>query len=171
MILIYGLFCKETNKLLYIGQTKNTLHRRLIGHRTFVRASMYATELMLVPEEDALFWEGELVRAFNLVNDGLNCGYGGHSYRGTHQPPEMVRARIEGRKGYTHSEETKQRIGASNSTPVICIDTGEVFKSTVAAARWCGGTDGKISAVCKGKRKSHKGYKWKYHNDNRSVSE
>ena len=38
----------------------------------------------------------------------------------------------------------------------------EAFDSLQLAAQFCGGNSSTISAVCKGKRKSHKNYIWRY---------
>lgn len=45
---------------------------------------------------------------------------------------------------------------------VRCIETGEVYATVTEAAKATGALDGKISSVCKGKRKSAGDYKWEY---------
>ena len=160
---IYFIFRKSDDKLLYIGKTSVTLSRRLQGHDIWDRATMYAKEVMyFATDKDASEWEEYLIRSYDLVNNGLNCSYGRCGYYGVHQPKEMVDKRVAAMKNYKHSEDTKNKIGDANSVRVMCIETGEIFNSLVAAARWCEGHDGKISAVCKGKRKTHNGYRWKY---------
>jgi hypothetical protein len=80
---------------------------------------------------------------------------------------------------YSHSEETKRKIGYSNSLkrrtpleklnlskPVLQLSkAGEViagFLSIKFAAEDTHSNNSKIVAVCKGKRPTHNGYKWQY---------
>lgn len=85
----------------------------------------------------------------------------------------------KGRVDYSHSEETKRKIGLSNSTkrrtpieklnaskPVLQLSKeGEQiagFLSIKFAAEDTGSNNSKIVAVCKGKRPAHNGFKWQY---------
>lgn len=45
---------------------------------------------------------------------------------------------------------------------VLCVETGVVYRSCRAAARCVGGTSQGICRVCRGERKTHRGYHWKY---------
>lgn len=59
------------------------------------------------------------------------------------------------RSGLKLSTEHKLSISAGLCIEVVCINTGQVFKSVKEAAQWCGlKTPSAISAVCLGKRKS-----------------
>lgn len=55
-----------------------------------------------------------------------------------------------------------RRRGEALSKKVLCIETGEVFPSTVEASRKTGIHFSNISNVCNGKRKSASGYHWRY---------
>ena len=44
----------------------------------------------------------------------------------------------------------------------MCVETQEVFESVTKAGEWCGAPTTNISAVCKGKRRTAKGYHWEY---------
>ena len=48
---------------------------------------------------------------------------------------------------------------------VICLETQEVFESVTKAGEWCDAPTTNISAVCKGKRRTAKGYHWEYVED------
>lgn len=48
-------------------------------------------------------------------------------------------------------------------TQVLCIEERRVFESVRDAARWCEGDASTITKCCKGKRKGHKGFTWKYY--------
>ena len=71
------------------------------------------------------------------------------------------------------SDETKQKISAANlghgdrggglpKRPVLCVETGEIFESCSAAARWCGSNSSHISNTCRGTYEQTKGYHWRY---------
>ena len=71
------------------------------------------------------------------------------------------------------SEETKKKISLANMghedrgggvprRKVMCVETGEVFESCSAAARWCGSNSSHISNACRGTFEKTKGYHWKY---------
>lgn len=48
---------------------------------------------------------------------------------------------------------------------VMCLETQEVFESVTKAGEWCDAPVTNISAVCKGKRRTAKGYHWEYVED------
>lgn len=67
--------------------------------------------------------------------------------------------------GRHFSQKSKDKI--RNSQParkrVQCIETGAIFESARAAAKWCGlRKDGHIPSVCRGERKIAGGYHWRY---------
>lgn len=45
---------------------------------------------------------------------------------------------------------------------VICVETGEVYRTAQEAADAVDGNKNRIQEICTGKRKSHKGYRWRY---------
>lgn len=55
----------------------------------------------------------------------------------------------------------KKRSGASQSKPVIRSD-GEVFASVTDAAVSVKGNASKVSRVCRGERKTYKGFGWSF---------
>ena len=54
------------------------------------------------------------------------------------------------------------RLSRGNSKKVICIETGEIFNSASEAARSISGDPSSVSKCCLGKNNSHKGFKFKY---------
>lgn len=71
------------------------------------------------------------------------------------------------------SEETKRKISEANKghgprgggnpkRPVLCVETGEIFESCCAAAKWCGSNSSHISNACRGTYEKTKGYHWKF---------
>ena len=72
-------------------------------------------------------------------------------------------------RGKSPSNETRRRLSEShlgqvnaNRRAVICITTGETYKSATEAARVCGIDRSNISAACRGVKKTAGGRIWKY---------
>lgn len=75
---------------------------------------------------------------------------------------ETKRKMSEACKGKKRSEEHKRKIGEAHSKKVLCIETGEVFDSTIDAYRKTGIYQSNISKVCLGKLQTTGGYHWKF---------
>ena len=60
------------------------------------------------------------------------------------------------------TEEHKKKLSEIKSIPVICVETGERFKSGKAAGEAMGISRGSIAYAVKGERKTAGGYHWKY---------
>jgi group I intron endonuclease len=68
------------------------------------------------------------------------------------------------------SKETRQKIAEANKIPIVQLDMNLNYiithKSTADACQFISGTlSSHICNCCKGKRKSHKGFKWMYEKD------
>lgn len=66
------------------------------------------------------------------------------------------------RLGHKNSQEHKTRISAAKSKPVMCLESGQVFKSAREAAKKLNLQYSKISLVCAGKRNSTGGLHFKF---------
>ena len=93
---------------------------------------------------------------------GKYCGKNSPWY-GKHPSEETRRKQSEAKKGKPHSEEHKRKM----SIPIMQIDPStnkvvNVWGSSMAAERECGFNHGHITSCCKGRLKTHKGYKWQY---------
>jgi hypothetical protein len=83
----------------------------------------------------------------------------------------------KGKKGLQiHTEEWKQqaslRMKKTNKikqTPVICVETGEIFESQTTASKIKKISQGNIGSCLKGKRNVAGGYHWKYYKEEESV--
>jgi len=68
------------------------------------------------------------------------------------------------RYGKKKSLESIEKTAAKTRIKVICIETGEIFKSVTDAAKSVFTATTCISRVCKGKQETSKGFTWKYLN-------
>lgn len=157
----------------------NILHEVLYDNLTKDEAEKKEIELI------SQFRSNDFEYGYNLAKGGeVNCGYK-HSaeYRkgvserlkgkpgrrtGHHLTDEEKKHLSEINKGKRLSEETKAKMsraranGTANSTPVINIDTGEIFHSQRSAGAKLKINYKNINLVLKGKRKTAGGYHWQY---------
>ena len=80
--------------------------------------------------------------------------------------PEHRKKISDSEKGRIVSAETCAKLVASNKNrrAVRCLETGEIFQSITAAAKWAGVCDGPIIAACKKPSRTGGGYHWEYMN-------
>ena len=86
---------------------------------------------------------------------------------------EHIRKIIEANKGKIVSEETKWKISLSLQKQVTQYTLeGELVKiwDSIMEAERNGYHQGHISECCKGKRKTHKGFIWKYYEEKKEVA-
>ena len=70
----------------------------------------------------------------------------------------------KGRK-YKKTQEAVFATSKGHYKPVVCIETGIIYESIMAAETLTKTDGSSISAVCKGKRKTAGGYHWRYQKD------
>ncbi len=94
---------------------------------------------------------------------------------GKKQTPEHIAKAAASRIGKSPSDETRRKIAASNTgkrhpehvlaktrKPVICLDTGVIYKGVSIAARELSLETGNISKCCKGMLNKTGGVRWSY---------
>lgn len=86
------------------------------------------------------------------------------AYRLAHPiTPETAQKIGDANRGRKHRPDSVEKIRAAvPSKPVRDLDTGETFPSVQAAARAYGTDASRISAVCRGRRKTTKGHRWAF---------
>ena len=85
--------------------------------------------------------------------------------KGKKLSPEICKRISKGHKGHSVSQEQREKISKANSKRVRCIETGEVFKSIRAAAKFYNISFANIIGVCRGYRYTAGGLHWEYYND------
>lgn len=183
----------EFNNIKYCGQTRQSLKKRLISHKTSKRLPSKNITIQLVAEfsspEPMYKLEAKLIEELNLVNNGWNKEYGkikvpkqtsqsgenNQFYKHSHR--EEVRKAIslrslgnkyaknsKSRSGLKNSKKHNEAISLKNSKKVYCFELDVVFFSYKKAAEYLNVNESKISAVCRGERKSTGGYTFKFYN-------
>ena len=113
-----------------------------------------------ISENNSRYWKGKTrsEETREKISDSL---------KGRTLSDETRKKLSESRKGHIVSEATKKKISGANSKPIVQIDAStnkviNVWESAMDAQRVGGYHNGHISSCCKGKLKTHKGYKWQY---------
>jgi hypothetical protein len=148
---VYLVRLKESSNIIYVGCTSQNLFKRLrdhLGEKKFERGSVYM-ELVHenLTEGQGLSLEAMLIDQYKPSHNVYN-GY-----------------RIHTKKAYkTVDGDSKwlKSIKQSNSTPVICLNTGKSYDSIRHAAKDLCLSEPKVSLVCQGKRPHTKGYIFSY---------
>lgn len=63
------------------------------------------------------------------------------------------------------TEDHKRKLSEARSRPVMCVETGEVFRNGIDAGHSCGVARGSISNAARGKTNTAGGYHWQYVNE------
>lgn len=88
------------------------------------------------------------------------------SQKGRKLSPESIKKRVESRKGYTHSGETRNKISEATKIPVLLFSINDEYiaeyESILEASIQTGIAKQNICKCCKGFRNTAGGYKWKY---------
>lgn len=176
----------KTNKIVYVGLTRNSLSKRFDQHvhRKNLNRNEYKIELVLdnLSNEEAVLLEKELIIQYDTMNNGMNKAFGDANGNSRYHSDETKQKlslifkdkpvskehadknRIA-RIGKHNSETHKQAVSEKVSIPVICLDTGKVYKSAREAAKELKVHYTKICLVCQGKRKHTGGYHFRYYNE------
>ena len=92
---------------------------------------------------------------------GKKTGVNNPFYGKTHSE-ETKKRFSEQRKGRKLSQEWRDNIGKSQFKKVLCVENNTIYESIKDCGEKLGIEPTHITRVCKGKRKSAKGYSFKY---------
>lgn len=87
--------------------------------------------------------------------------------------PEARGQRGRSFRGKKRSAENVHRmsVNSGRNRPIICVETGAVYRSTAFAAKEVNVAPSAITAVLAGRAKTSRGYHWEYYNATEKVSE
>ncbi len=162
----------KINNKIYIGQTKD-IQTRWSYNGEMYRGSVYFYhaiqkygwnnfEHIILEEnltkEKADFWEKYYIDFYNTMDpkNGYNLKSGGLNS----QLNDISKKKISNTKksqynNIEYKEKMKKLHRKIAGMPVICLDTGEIFLSSGAAAEWCGLKSGSsINRCCHHERQS-----------------
>ena len=175
----------------YIGQTRQTLEKRRQSHKnaSHFKSEFFTIELIAdFDQPEPMFkLESMLIEQYDLVNVGWNKSLGyvegkcsftqegeNNAFYGQKHGPDTIEKLRQNSLGNSNAKGNPSRKGQKNSSshqatlvealnkPVMCLDTGEVFKSGAEAAKKMGLQKSKICLVCKGIRKHTQGFRFVY---------
>lgn len=152
---------------MYVGITgKGATHRWGKGYRHCVKMNNaikkygwngfdHRVLVDNITKEEAEEIEKNLIEDLMLQDDqyGYNIANGGSAPMMTEETKKKISEANKGHHG---------RGGGSPKKKVLCVETGTIFESCCAAAKWCGSNSSHISNACRGKFEKTKGYHWKY---------
>lgn len=180
---VYVLKCNKTDKIVYVGLTRQQLKFRYDSHVTKFKFNRCDYRIELVTDNltvlEAAELERMLIAQYNTLTDGWNKSPGSINGFSNYHSEEQKKKWSEERKGKPvspeHAEKNKKaRLGHKNgenwlkaqfeshAKPVECIDTGKIYPSARHAAKELNLQYSKISLVCNGKRNSTGGLKFRF---------
>lgn len=156
-----------TNGKMYVGITgKGAKHRWGKGYRHCIKLYRaikkygwngfdHRVLVENLTKEEAERIEQNLISDLMLQDDryGYNIANGGSAPIMTEDTKKKISNAHKGHRDYG---------GGTPRRKVLCVETGEIFESCSAAARWCGSNSSHISNACRGNFEKTKGYHWKY---------
>lgn len=148
----YNIYClKENGKIFYVGSTSRELEMRFRGHlyRKDLNRDEHSIHLLETcsSREDAKTREEYYIKKYDTVNNGANITYG----YGT-----------QGLGPNKTSFKKGNKLGELGTKRVLCVETGMEYPSITKCAEDMDLSISKISAVCRGKRKTHGGYRFRF---------
>jgi hypothetical protein len=174
---VYLIKCKQTDNIVYVGLTRQTLYKRFIQHKSRKKWKNEDYYINLVQDDltlgEAVVLEEMLIEQYETRLCGFNkspMSINGYSNRHSEeQKAKWSRERkgikptfIPDRTGLKNKPEHVEAMRKASEKPVICVNTGKKYKSGRQAAKDTGTCYKKVSLVCRGIRPHTKGYKFKF---------
>ena len=181
---VYLIKERKTKEIVYVGLTKQTLHRRFQQHvsdKKEIHHHTHCIELVkdFLTIEQAVVLEEMLIIQYQTRVNGLNISPRSiNGYSNAHSEQQKLNWSLE-RKGKKVSEEHAAknrvaRLGMKNtihhsqaiskalSKAVLCLNNGKRYDSARKAAKELNLHYSKISLVCSGQRPHTKGFVFKF---------
>lgn len=171
----------KSNDIKYVGLTSQPLSRRFAQHVSKRKLNKDEFKIELVTDyltiDEAVILEEMLIKQHNTRITGFNVSPKSiNGYSNLHSDEQKQKWSEERRNKKVSEEHAAKnriaRLGHTNSPehqakiirpkPVICLETGTVYKSAREAAKELNLQYSKISLVCTGKRSSTGGLHFKF---------
>lgn len=182
----YTVYC-HTNKIngkKYVGITAQSVYDRWQNGKHYSRHKQFYSDIITfgwdnfnheilytnLSKEDAEAKERELIKRLDLTNSnkGYNIRSGGkavssHTDKTKAKLSELSKGKNNPFYNCNHTEQSKRLMSEIKPKKmVVCIETQEVFKSTRDAERQTQIDHSDIIKVCKGKKLTAGGFRWRY---------
>ena len=160
------LLKQQTNKDGYrtVGLTKDGKQKYTLVHRIVAQAFIINDD----PENKTLINHKDEVKTNNVVDNlewctpKYNNNYGTARERGIKTRKSRYTKEKHPLYGKQHKEESKKKMSERKNKPVICITTGEIFKSVKEASEKTGVNLSNICQCCKGNYKTAGKREWEF---------
>jgi hypothetical protein len=175
---VYLIKNRQTDLIVYVGLTKQTLYKRFIQHvaKRKWRNNEYKIELVqdFLTIQEAVTLEELLITQYQTRINGFNISPKSiNGYSNVHSEEQKLKWSLErkgkpakfrpSRKGLKNKPEHNKALYDATTKPVICMNNGRVYESARKAAKELGVCYKKVSLVCKGIRPHTKGYIFKFY--------
>ena len=178
----------SSNDIKYVGLTRQKLVTRFNAHVIDKKIKRYDYQIELIQDDlsinEAVQLEKMLIKQYNLLVVGWNKSPGSingcSNYHSEEQKLIWRKTRKGKRVSTDHAEKNKRaRLGKKNSPehnkallkslekPVMCLETGIIYRSARHAAKELGLNYSKISLVCNGLRNTTGGLHFIFIKNNR----
>lgn len=172
---VYFLRDIISNKIVYVGITRQTLNTRFQSHKTRLKDKpKFSIELVLdnLSVIEAAELEKMYIKQYNLLEEGYNVSPGSingfSNYHSDEQKKKWSEERKEKKVSPEHAAKNRiARLGQKNkpdhpypSKAVMCLNDGKIFSSARQAAKYYNVSYSKISLVCNGHRIATKGLRF-----------
>lgn len=180
---VYLLRELKTDKIVYIGLTRDSLKKRFNGHvcrKKFNRNNYRIEEIKSnLSLEEAVKLEIFLIKKHDTLQNGWNKSPGSiNGFSNKHTEEQKLKWSLErrgskvskshalknkkARLGHKNGDYWRQVMSKVKSKQVFCVETNTVYKNGREAANVLNVSTSKISLCCNGIIKSTKGYTFKF---------
>lgn len=130
--------------------TQESIQRLSLSHRMY-HIVCVETGMIFDTAAEAAAWAGVQKAAIFRACNGISRTAGGYHWFYQEAP---------------HLADHKPKVRENkNKRAVICVETGQIFESVSAAAKWAGVGKASIIRACNKKHRLVKGYHWQYADD------
>lgn len=178
---VYEVVHCSTGRVVYVGETRRTLHARLQAHSDHLDSPIHdlislhgKSDFNIRAIDHAETFDEALAKEEFWTRFLISQGHKLYNKDYAKKHSEETKKKLsDSHKGQLMSESTKAKLSAANkgrftswshlrSKHPLCIETGIIYGSVSEAARKLGLNVSGIAEVARGQRETAGGYHWKY---------